>query len=1482
MAKVLGEAVIEVTADTSDFGETLRKDSRKAFRDVEKAAEKASKKVSESFEDVGEELEDSLETSSRRGFRKVEKEASRTSKVVREAFRETISEHSITGPFQRAFAKIGKTAKAAARGMSSSFINAAKGAATRVGGLFSAVFSRLGQTRLGRMFAPVIAAGQFAARAIAGSFRLAWSGIKIGARGLVATFRAIGTAGRAIFTGMRSAISGTVAGFRAIRTAGVNAFRAIRTAAVSISSAQTFGGKMVASMRAVGSAGAAAFRGIRVVGVGAFKAIRTAASSIGTLAFRGVKTALAGIRTVGVGAFKAIRTTAMTIGRLSFVGIKATLRGIRATGVGAFRAIGTAAINAGNVATIAAIRARNAFAAVGLAARGILSKGLAGATTAGVVGLLGKGLLDRSADIQQTLAKTEIVFGNQTKSVRKWAEEVSGAFGVTNLEAEAMASGIADLLKPMGFTTKEATKMTLELGDLSGALAQWSNGQYDAVEVGDILAKAMLGEREQLKALGIAISENDVKMRLAKKGQDELEGSALALAKAVATQELIFEKSADAQAAYKNNTNESLTASQKLTVAFKNLRDTLAVELGPLLARAATGLASGITNITGKISTLFEMLKKGREQFTADFNNDLLASDPTGAALADAGSFGITETFDKDFDRIESLKKALRTIQDTAIKVFNKVRATWAKAKDIFGPIISAVGGALKTAFEKLNDLLSTNEGKWGAIAFGVALLTPFVLSLAAAWALAAASTIAATLPLIAIAAAIGVATAAFVHFYNNNEGFANFIDNMVDKLKSLAGFLKDGLVAAINVAKDAWNGLKNLFGASSQELAAADGSGFGFADAGSFGIELDDGGLFSGIIDAALKVKDKLAEIFGGIKTFLSGAWEDIKGIFGSAFDIVGNIGGSAADAAGGAAGGAGGLIKNVVGGLFGFGKDVVLGGVGFIKTLFGFSLSDLTGAIERAIAAVAGVFSGLAGKLKSAIAKVTGGVSGGIINPADQINGAAVSAASGGGGGGFLSSLFGNIEEQINAVVERIRAAMATLPSKLAGVFAAGAAGATAGAAGGSGLLVSLFGNIEVDLEGIITRITTAFSSIPARINAALSSIGGGVSGAAGLLAGLFGNIPAQMEPVVQSVVTAFSALPARINAALAGGAAAGAGPGGGGIISSILPKIGEVTAAIERFFSATIGLFKAGYSRLAKTVGTLFKGLGLIILKSLSASFKTVVALVTAFTATLVARFLLMVTQVAAAMARMGQQIVLAISAGLNTVLAFVQSWQARLVSILSQTPSLAARAVAPTGAAMWAAMRPGLESILGRIRAWVARLVAIVRGIRSGVASAAAGVFEPLVAEAQRAASRISSIFANISNSISIPSPTVGLPGLPGTPSLPAFAEGGIIPSTPGGYPVIVGEGGSPEAIIPLNDSRRAMQLMRESGLDRMLYKTNRPSGSSSSSTSDSGSTTTNTSTIAPNISINVDGSSNDPEEIGMMVSNRIQRELRSSF
>lgn len=172
-------------------------------------------------------------------------------------------------------------------------------------------------------------------------------------------------------------------------------------------------------------------------------------------------------------------------------------------------------------------------------------------------------ILNVGVKLEAMAAKARTVFGDQLSRVKSWADENAAAMGLTESAAIGAGAAVADLLKPMGFTAAAATDQTIKLLDLAGALSAWSAGSYDAAQVSEILTKAMLGEREQLKSLGISITEADVSARLLLKGQKDLTGAALAQAKALATQELIFEKSTDAQRAWADGSMDALKAANR-------------------------------------------------------------------------------------------------------------------------------------------------------------------------------------------------------------------------------------------------------------------------------------------------------------------------------------------------------------------------------------------------------------------------------------------------------------------------------------------------------------------------------------------------------------------------------------------------------------------------------------------------------------------------------------------------------------------------------------------------------------------------------------------------------------------------------------------------------------------------------------------------------------------------------------------------------
>ncbi len=213
---------------------------------------------------------------------------------------------------------------------------------------------------------------------------------------------------------------------------------------------------------------------------------------------------------------------------------------------------------------------------------GAMTRAAIGVVATGAVMRFGQEMAQQGARIEGIGKRVDTVFGADAAAVRSWAESNRAAFGMSTSGVLDLAGSFGDLLVPMGFAREDAAALTMKLLSGANALSEWTGGKVDAATAGDKMIKAMLGEREGLKELGIALDQATVDALLAERGQSDLTGAAKEQAEAVATVDLIWQKSADALRAYEEGGNEALRSQRALTSQTQQLRDELALELAPV------------------------------------------------------------------------------------------------------------------------------------------------------------------------------------------------------------------------------------------------------------------------------------------------------------------------------------------------------------------------------------------------------------------------------------------------------------------------------------------------------------------------------------------------------------------------------------------------------------------------------------------------------------------------------------------------------------------------------------------------------------------------------------------------------------------------------------------------------------------------------------------------------------------------------------
>jgi uncharacterized protein YoxC len=211
----------------------------------------------------------------------------------------------------------------------------------------------------------------------------------------------------------------------------------------------------------------------------------------------------------------------------------------------------------------------------------------------------GRHLVGLATEIEGVQAKFNTVFGASAQVVDEAARKNATSIGLTRNEFKGLAADAGDLLIPMGFLRSEAANMSAGIVQLSGALSEWSAGQHSTEEAAQILTKAMLGERDGLKSLGISISEADIQQKLLERGQKNLTGQLLEQAKAIATYDLILAKSKDAQDAFASNSDKLSRQFSTMKASVNTMVDNLAERFTPAISKAVswiTGLVKSVSD----------------------------------------------------------------------------------------------------------------------------------------------------------------------------------------------------------------------------------------------------------------------------------------------------------------------------------------------------------------------------------------------------------------------------------------------------------------------------------------------------------------------------------------------------------------------------------------------------------------------------------------------------------------------------------------------------------------------------------------------------------------------------------------------------------------------------------------------------------------------------------------------------------------------
>lgn len=194
-----------------------------------------------------------------------------------------------------------------------------------------------------------------------------------------------------------------------------------------------------------------------------------------------------------------------------------------------------------------------------------------------------KSSIQAASDAAETASKFAVVFRSVGDEAEKGAERLTTSFGLSRNEAKDLLSATGDLLTGFGFTGRSALSLSQQVQELSVDLASFTNFSGGAKGASEALTKALLGERESVKALGISILEEDVKKQVAINTANGLIFATERQAKAQATLDIAIRQSQNAIGDYARTSDGFANKQRELDAVIKNITETIGAEFLPIL-----------------------------------------------------------------------------------------------------------------------------------------------------------------------------------------------------------------------------------------------------------------------------------------------------------------------------------------------------------------------------------------------------------------------------------------------------------------------------------------------------------------------------------------------------------------------------------------------------------------------------------------------------------------------------------------------------------------------------------------------------------------------------------------------------------------------------------------------------------------------------------------------------------------------------------
>lgn len=191
-----------------------------------------------------------------------------------------------------------------------------------------------------------------------------------------------------------------------------------------------------------------------------------------------------------------------------------------------------------------------------------------------------KGSIGAASDLNETVSKTGVIFGENAGEIESWADTAVDSFGQSKRSALEAATTFATFGKAAGLTGTDLTAFSTKMTELSSDLASFHNSSPE--EAIEAIGAALRGEAEPIRRYGVLLDDATLRQQALKMGLIDTVKDALTPAqKSLAAYEVILAQTTDAQGDYQRTADGTANTERRLAAEWENSKAAVGQALLP-------------------------------------------------------------------------------------------------------------------------------------------------------------------------------------------------------------------------------------------------------------------------------------------------------------------------------------------------------------------------------------------------------------------------------------------------------------------------------------------------------------------------------------------------------------------------------------------------------------------------------------------------------------------------------------------------------------------------------------------------------------------------------------------------------------------------------------------------------------------------------------------------------------------------------------